>query len=535
MRKLALLALGAIVWAGDPAADDTRGAPYPRSIGDSVGPKRQAFFPVRVRALGKIAWTFSEGAHTGFACPGGDGVLRIQGGGGFIRGVDAATGKRLWIAGGNPRYFNYSSCILGPDGTAYGGNFHQVSAVDKRGELRWRADLGAQWIHRPPALSPDGRTLYVGGDRVGLAALDTSNGKVRWLRRDFNSPDTSYAFDKHGHLVARFSNRIVSYDAKGKELWRLDGKFGPIMIADDLLIAPRGGGLAAYHLATREAAWTADVGSSIRGVAYSDYARIMATTNDGRLIALTTDGKLRWSTKVSARPLHKPTTAAGGDTLVMDADGKLSLVDGTGRVEQSIATGGAPFRWRPTIGPDGSVYVNHKSSVLKITGGERPAPQPLVASDMVAVADDFVVDVWVNGKKLALGRREMLLEVHGATTERIRADLHPGDWIVFHVVANRLRWGGASYFGVYGTDAWGGRAFASTTKGNWSYCDDLARATRFIAERGVGADNLAVRPQKPWGDAERIWRDTIGREFPGEPIWGKAPSTWIKFIVPNPR
>ena len=45
---------------------------------------------------------------------------------------------------------------------------------------------------------------------------------------------------------------------------------------------------------------------------------------------------------------------------------------------------------------------------------------------MVVVADDFVVDVWVNGKRLPQSARTMLAETHGAMTERISVDLDPG-------------------------------------------------------------------------------------------------------------
>ena len=33
-------------------------------------------------------------------------------------------------------------------------------------------------------------------------------------------------------------------------------------------------------------------------------------------------------------------------------------------------------------------------------------------------------------------------------------------------------------------------------------------------------------------DAGRLWRDHIGRDFPGEPVWGESSMTWIKCLVP---
>ena len=530
MRSFAAtLLLVAPLLAGDPAGGSE---PRATAIGESVDAHGTAYFPVRARKLERIGWRFVEGEHTGYACVGSDRVVRIQGGGGIIRGVDALTGKRKWLAGGNPRFFNYSACVLGRDGTAFGGNHSSVSAVEKNGKVRWTAALQAAWIHRPPALSPDGRTLFVGGDRLGIAALDASTGRVLWMRRDFASNWTTYVFETAGRLIAGFRDRAVCFDARtGKERWRLDRPIEDLMVIGPRLVASHASTVTSIDLRTRETQWSVDLKATVHGIAYSDHARIVAALKDGRLVALRLDGTTKFDAAVSAHPLARPTATLGGDVLVVDYDGALHLVDGSGRVEQSLAVG-KPWRWRPMLGPDGSVYVNTKNAVVQVTGAVRPPAVPLVATEMVVVADDFVVDVWVNGKKLPDAARKLLVEIHGASTERVYADLRPGDWVVFHVVANRMRWGGASYFGVHGSDPWGEQAFVSTTKGNWSHCDDPARVARFIRERGFGADMLVVKPARPWAGAGGIWKDRLGHEFAGEPIWGGKSSTWIKLIVP---
>src|SRR4051812_19071412 len=98
------------------------------------------------------------------------------------------------------------------------------------------------------------------------------------------------------------------------------------------------------------------------------------------------------------------------------------------------------------------------AALLAITpsfAGDAPSPLseragPVLARTLIAVADDFIVDVYHNGVKVPDDRREMVEEVHGATVERIKLDVRKGDWLVFNVVNNRLRWGGASYFAVSG-------------------------------------------------------------------------------------
>ncbi|MHC5011570.1 MAG: hypothetical protein ACYTG6_11575, partial [Planctomycetota bacterium] len=157
-----------------------------------------------------------------------------------------------------------------------------------------------------------------------------------------------------------------------------------------------------------------------------------------------------------------------------------------------------------------------------------------VASDLAVVADDFVVDVWVNGERLPLDNREMVAEIHGAMTERIHVDLHEGDWVVFHVVANRMRWNGASYFGVHATGPEGKTAFTTDTDGRWTICDDPSRVESFLANREPSTEAKAIAPANPWHEAPRLWRDLLGHDFTGEPVWGRAPSTWIKYVVGAP-
>ncbi|MEM8885754.1 MAG: PQQ-binding-like beta-propeller repeat protein [Planctomycetota bacterium] len=530
---LATLLIASLVCAGEPTAGAKEA--YPAIVGEWGGPHARAFYPVRVSTFERVAWKFTEGAHTGCACPGTDGVLRIQGGGGFIRGVDAASGTRRWIAGGHARFFNYSACVLGPDGTAYGGNHTRFHAVDAQGKTRWTTELGASWIHRPPALAPDGRTVFVGGDALGIAALDTANGRVRWQRRDFGSPWTVYAFDDRGHLFAAFRRRLVCFHAtKGKEVWSQRGSFGHLMFAGGRLVAARGSDLVVLDPSTGRELRKTPLGGKLQGLAYSDHGRVLASMEDGRLLSIDTAGRARFAVRVGKRPLGAPVATQGGEAIVVDADGVLHRVAPDGTVAQSFPLPVKPWRWRPTVGPDGSVYVNGKDTVVKVTGPERPPAPPLVAQSMLLVADDFVVDVWVNGKKLPREARELVLEIHGASTERVHADLRPGDWVVFQVANNRLRWGGASYFGARGVRPDGKLAFVSTTKGNWSYCDDPGRAMKFIGNRDIGADQLARKPRREWDGAVGIWKGQIGRGFEGEAIWGKAPVTWLKFIVPRP-
>src|SRR5947207_11914800 len=83
----------------------------------------------------------------------------------------------------------------------------------------------------------------------------------------------------------------------------------------------------------------------------------------------------------------------------------------------------------------------------------QPAPTrpgDLRASYLITVADDFVADAYRNGRPIPDAKRQLLEDRFGATVERINTEVRKGDWLVFNVVNDRLRWGGAYYFAVAG-------------------------------------------------------------------------------------
>jgi outer membrane protein assembly factor BamB len=486
----------------------------------------------RIRKLERIEWTYQAGVKIGRAEHGAGGPIRVMAGGGNIHGVDPATGKGLWAAGGHTNYWNYSSCVLGADGTAYGGNHTWVSAVRPDGKLRWRTSLKASWIHGPPALSPDGKTLYVGADNVGIASLDAATGEINWLRRDFKSPWTRYAFDPAGRVIAGFPTRVVCFEADGSEAWQIPGAVSTMLTVGNRLVVSRGKKLEALDLGTRKRLFAVDLGSKVHGTVLGDDGRIAVTLASGELAQVDIGGRFRWRRRISGKPLSQPATGRGGETVVMDTAGKVYLLDSNGIELSSIETGGSYWRWRPSIGPDGRVFVNHHDRLICIGGAEREPPRPVRATSMLVVADDFLVDAWVNGKLVPLSAREMRSETFGATTERIRVDVREGDWVVFNVVANRLRWGGACYFGVHAIDDDWRVGFVTRPGAGWSACDDPSDVTAFIAERDAGTDRPAIRPKIPWSGGKDRFREQLGKPFTGEPIWGRSANTWIKYVVP---
>jgi hypothetical protein len=182
-----------------------------------------------------------------------------------------------------------------------------------------------------------------------------------------------------------------------------------------------------------------------------------------------------------------------------------------------------------------TIDINHDGYIqegeLKVALARRPVRRgKLIAQEVLVVADDFVVEVYHNGKKVPLEARELLREIHGATTERVHIRVHEGDWLVFHVVNNRLRWNGASYFAAAGVLPGAPGFVSSLTASGWSSSDDPVRATAFIA-----APEDAFRPVRPierkWEEGDSIMNEMVPG-WSGSAIWGEAASTWIKYVAP---
>ncbi len=154
------------------------------------------------------------------------------------------------------------------------------------------------------------------------------------------------------------------------------------------------------------------------------------------------------------------------------------------------------------------------------------------AAYLVTTTDDFIVDIYLNGKPVPDSRRTMLEERFGATVERIDVQVRRGDWIVFNVVNNRLRWGGARYFGVAGCFAQDDFGFVSDRASRqWSACDDPRAAHSFIARRSYQARCPVEVIDNPWSEGDALMRRHAGAHWSGTPVWGRGRNTWIKVVV----
>jgi len=213
----------------------------------------------------------------------------------------------------------------------------------------------------------------------------------------------------------------------------------------------------------------------------------------------------------------------------------IGFVDGRG------GTRGITVSWQPPgqreLGPIPAEALRHRRRP-GVTFRERErrgedVPDSLRARHLTVVAKDFVIEAYHNGRRLPQGARRMKLDRFGSTVERIDVEVHAGDWLVFHVAHNRLRHGGARFFAVTGHLDEDRVGFVSRAdSADWSACDSPDRAHDFIHFRESGTESRAIEIAKPWKEGRKFMKRHSGHEFAGDPIWGTAPSTWIKYTVP---
>lgn len=158
---------------------------------------------------------------------------------------------------------------------------------------------------------------------------------------------------------------------------------------------------------------------------------------------------------------------------------------------------------------------------------------PVQTDHLIAVVDDFIVDIYHNGERVPDSKRTLLNEIHGATVEKIDVQLRKGDWLVFNVVNNRLRWNGARYFAVAGIKEGAGTAFTTDSNtGSWSRCDNPSQVSAFVADPQFLARQLVYGIDVPWDHGNALMNQ-YADGWKGTPVWGENRNTWIKFVMKN--
>lgn len=236
-----------------------------------------------------------------------------------------------------------------------------------------------------------------------------------------------------------------------------------------------------------------------------------------------------------------------GDGRVVTVPLKKGLVKilSAGFVESRGSSEGIQVRWKPPgqlelseIPPshlrhhdDGKSKLRKAVEPLELLPIATRSPN-LRAIWLTTVTKDFIVDVYKNGVRIKDTNRRLLLDRFGASVERIQVEVRTGDWLVFHVVSNRVRHEGSKYFAVTGCLAANEFGFVSDPGSeDWSVCDDASRASEFIRHRDAGVEARAMPIARLWEEGDGFMTEYAGANFRGKALWGAASSTWIKYVA----
>jgi hypothetical protein len=174
--------------------------------------------------------------------------------------------------------------------------------------------------------------------------------------------------------------------------------------------------------------------------------------------------------------------------------------------------------------------IKHPQSAPSHENPKPPShPGPVIADQIYTAADDFIVDIYHNGERVPDSQRKLIGESFGATCEKIELTVKEGDWLVFNVVNDRLRWNAAYYFAAAGMKQDQTIGFASELgSGNWTFCDDPGNVSRFIAEPEFLTENKVLIVQRRWDRGDELMKQFV-KGWQGQPVWGRSRNTWIKF------
>lgn len=222
-------------------------------------------------ATGRLAWSFSPGAWlTPPSAAGGRIVVCNMR---YLYGLDAATGRRLWRAGGGEGPFLGVPAITGDTACAVDVNGILRGVAARTGDLRWSQSDGPSLIsgrfdQRSHTIGADG-VFYV-RDAL-LRAVSASDGKVRWTSDAV--PEAQNAAVSSGGLLyvsghGEHSVAVAVDAATGGTRWQapVPDPHGTIKaspaVADGAVSVTVDGKLVNLDAATGRPRWTAVINNS---------------------------------------------------------------------------------------------------------------------------------------------------------------------------------------------------------------------------------------------------------------------------------
>jgi len=317
----------------------------------------------------------ARGAHGphGARSPDGDAVVYVGGSDGFLRALDARTGRLSWRVGLGDSLTDSSPAVGG--GRVYVGGFGTLTlAFDATtGRPLWQADN-----ERPPTAPPTyfRGLVLVPSDGNFLSCYDAATGRLYWRFQSEDAlPDfwpttgAAAATGRTAYVALGASAEFMAIDlVTGLKRWeysvreRFSG--APALTDGAVYVATVPGHIFCLDAADGTLRWEAalpgGVGEGTRASPMVAGGRLFLGGDDGRLYAFSArTGRRLWTFRTGAPVLSVPIVAASA-LYLPGGDGLLYCLDAaSGRERWTLRLG--EMRAAPAL-LDGTLYVGPRAA-----------------------------------------------------------------------------------------------------------------------------------------------------------------------------
>lgn len=245
---------------------------------------------------------------------------------GDITAFDALTGTIKWTAS-IPKTTYGGGVAVGVDGTLYQGARNAILyAINSDGSKKWEYATGAASKNLDcfPAVTADGKTLYILDGENVLHSISTAAGTANWTVKLAGTENKAgaVAIDKNGTVYVGTRTAIYAFNPDGTQLWKVAGavtEIGSFALDGETLYAAQIGGA-------------------------------------GLLALNTTDGSTKWSFAANG-DAYAPIVDKSGNVYFVDKGGKsLYSVSKTGTQNWKFTVDAAPTYCFPVLDDKGNVY-----------------------------------------------------------------------------------------------------------------------------------------------------------------------------------
>ncbi len=251
-----------------------------------------------------------------------------------------------------------TAMVVGRNGILYTGSYdHNIYALTKDGEELWRYKTKGV-VYSAPAISADGKTLYVGSADKRMYAINSVTGELKW---DFKTDDvvnSSPVIGADGTIYfGSYDFRVYALNPDGTMKWKY--------LAD---------------------------GKVFSSPALGHDGTVYVGSNDGNLYSLDGQtGKLNWFFTTDDIIVSSPAVTKNGDIIIGSYDGTLYMVSKRGE-KQWGASLGAAIESSPAVSDEkGVIFVGCDDNKLysiwlsngKIKGsfdaGDKVVSSPIIS------------------------------------------------------------------------------------------------------------------------------------------------------------